>query len=168
MDYGYFSPHCCKCNSFGCTVAIRCGNARHGPHSHSVYSGSERSHFKREAGFPNPRRALIGSNQIWRVNDSPNYRELCNTPPRNNMTTMGKVNTSYLKVMIRRVTNGHRWIPRTKASDAELWCFTLFCHHGPIGPWPYWPFVTMALEAETKLPSFRTRHFQMHFLEWFF
>ena len=30
---------------------------------------------KREAGFPNPRRALIGSNQIWRINDSPYYRE---------------------------------------------------------------------------------------------
>ena len=30
---------------------------------------------KREAGFPNPRRALIGSNQLWRVNDSPYYRE---------------------------------------------------------------------------------------------
>ena len=22
---------------------------------------------------------------------------------------------------------GHRWIPRTKASDAELWCFSLIC-----------------------------------------
>ena len=82
MDYKYFSPHCCKCNSFGCTVAIRCGNACRGPHSDSLYSGSEHSLFnsprlvKREAGFPNPRRALIGSNQLWRVNDSPYYREL--------------------------------------------------------------------------------------------
>ena len=81
MDYKYFSPHCCKCNSFGCTAAIRWGNACHGPHSDSLYSGSEHSHFnsprlvKREAGFPNPRRALIGSNQLWRVNDSPCYRE---------------------------------------------------------------------------------------------
>ena len=81
MDYNYFSPHCCKCNSFGCTAAIRCGNACHGPHSKSLYSGSEHSQFnsprldKREAGFPNPRRALIGSNQLWRVNDSPYYRE---------------------------------------------------------------------------------------------
>ena len=25
---------------------------------------------------------------------------------------------------------GHRWIPRTKASDAELWCF--------LWPWPEW------------------------------
>ena len=81
MDYKYFSPHCCKCNSFGCTAAIRWGNACHGPHSDSHYSGSEHSQFnsprlvKREAGFPNPRRALIGSNQLWRVNDSPYYRE---------------------------------------------------------------------------------------------
>ena len=22
---------------------------------------------------------------------------------------------------------GHRWVPRTKASDAELWCFLWFC-----------------------------------------
>ena len=81
MDYKYFSPHCCKCNSFGCTAAIRWGNAYHGPHSDSLYSGSEHSQFnsprlvKREAGFPNPRWALIGSNQVWRVNDSPYYRE---------------------------------------------------------------------------------------------
>ena len=82
MDYKYFSPHCCKCNSFGCTAAIRCDNACHGPHSDSLYSGSEHCQFnsprlvKREAGFPNPWRALIGSNQLWRVNDSAYYREL--------------------------------------------------------------------------------------------
>ena len=81
-DYKCFSPHCCKCNSFGCIAAIRCVNACHGPHSDSVYSGSEHRQFnsprlvKREASFPNPRRALIGSNQLWRVNDSPYYREL--------------------------------------------------------------------------------------------
>ena len=81
MDYKYFSPHCCKCNSFGCIAAIRWGNACHGPHSDSLYSGSEHSQFnsprpiKRETGFPNPRRALIGSNHLWRVNDSPYYRE---------------------------------------------------------------------------------------------
>ena len=88
MDYKYFSPHCCKCNSFGCTAAIRWGNACHGPHSDSLYSGSEHSQFnsprliKREAGFPNPGRALIGSNQRWRVNDSPYYRELAGHKPR--------------------------------------------------------------------------------------
>ena len=80
-DYKYFSPQCCKCNSLGCIAAIRCGNACHGPHSDSVYSGSEHRQcnsprlVKREAGFPNPRRALIGSNQPLRINDSPNYRE---------------------------------------------------------------------------------------------
>ena len=79
--YKYFSPHCCKCNSFGCIAAIRCCYACYGPHSYSIYSGSEHRQFnsprlvKREAGFPNPRRALIGSNQLWRVNDSPYYRE---------------------------------------------------------------------------------------------
>ena len=79
--YKYLSPHCCKCNSFGGIAAIRCDNACHGPHSDSVYSGSEHCRFnsprlvKREAGFPNPRRALIGSNQLWRVDDSPYYRE---------------------------------------------------------------------------------------------
>ena len=81
MDFKYFSPHCCKCNSFCCMAAIRCGNACHGPHSDSLYSGSKHSQFnsprlvKRETGFPNPRRALIGSNQLWRVDDSPYYRE---------------------------------------------------------------------------------------------
>ena len=81
MDYKSFSPNCCKCTNFGCTAAIRCGNAYHGPHSDSLYSGSEHSQFnsprliKREAGFRNPRRALIGANQLWRINDSPYYRE---------------------------------------------------------------------------------------------
>ena len=81
MGHKYFSPHCCKCNSFGCTVAIRCANTCRGPHSDSLYSGSEHRQFnsprlvKREAGFPNPRRALIGSIQLWRVDDSPYYRE---------------------------------------------------------------------------------------------
>ena len=80
-DYTYFSPHCCKCNSFGCIVAIKSDNACHGPHNDSVYSGSEHRQFNsprlvnREAGFPNLWRALISSNQIWRVNDSPYYRE---------------------------------------------------------------------------------------------
>ena len=40
-DYNCFSLHCCKCNSFGCIAAIRRGNACHGPHNDSVYSGSE-------------------------------------------------------------------------------------------------------------------------------
>ena len=81
MNYKYFSQHRYKRNSFGCTAAIRCGNACRGPHSDSLYSGSEHRQFnsprlvKREAGFPNPRRALIGSNQLWRVNDSPYYWE---------------------------------------------------------------------------------------------
>ena len=81
MNFKCYSPHCCKCKSCGCTAAIRCGNACHGPHSDSLYSGSEHSQFnsprlvKREAGSPNPRRALIGSNQLWGFNDSPYYRE---------------------------------------------------------------------------------------------
>ena len=82
MNYKCFSPQCCKCYSFGCTAAIRCGNACQGPHSDSLYLGSEHIWFnsprlvKREVGFPDQRRALIGSNQLWRVNDSPYYREL--------------------------------------------------------------------------------------------
>ena len=80
--YNYFSPHCCKCNSFGGIAAIICANACHGPHSDRVYSGSEHRQFnsprlvKREAGFPSRRWVLIGSYQLWRVNDSPYYREL--------------------------------------------------------------------------------------------
>ena len=91
MDFKCFSLHCCKCKSFGYTAAIRCGNACHGPHSDSLYSGSEHSQFnsprlvKRGAGFPKPRRALIGSSQLWRVNDSPYYREYTGgeCPPTN-------------------------------------------------------------------------------------
>ena len=101
MDCKYFSPHCCNYNSFGCTAAIRWGNACHGPHSDSLYSGSEHSHFnsprlvKREAGLPNPRRALIGSNQLWRVNDSPYYRELQQLPCFGTLWHIYKVCTSH-------------------------------------------------------------------------
>ena len=79
--FKYFSPHCCRCNSFGCIAAITCGNACDRPHSESVYSGSEHRQFnsprlvKREVGFPNSWGAPIGSNQLWRVNDSPYCRE---------------------------------------------------------------------------------------------
>ena len=80
-DYKYLSPHCCRCNSFGCTATIRCGYACHGPHIDSVYSGSEHNQLnsprqgKRESDFPSPRWALIDSNQLWRVNDSQYNRE---------------------------------------------------------------------------------------------
>ena len=88
IDYKYFSPHCCKCNSLDCIAAIRFGSACHGPHSDSVYSGSEYNQFdslrlvKREAGFPNLWWVLIGSNQLWCVNDLSYYRELSRTPPK--------------------------------------------------------------------------------------
>ena len=101
MDYKYFSPHCCKCNSFGCTATIRCCNACHGPHSASLYSDSEHSQFnsprlvKREAGFPNPRRALIGSNQLWRFNDSPYYQE--SWTDTNIIVPLLASNTDYMK-----------------------------------------------------------------------
>ena len=106
MDYKYFSPHCCKGNSFGCTTAIRCDNACHGPHSDSLYSGSEHCQFnsprlvKREAGFPNPRRALIGSNQLWRVNDSAYYRECPNF--RAWIVTMPLENTANYQTVIKQ------------------------------------------------------------------
>ena len=78
-NYDYFSPHCCKCNSLGCIAAMRFGSACHGSHSDSVYLGSKHRQFisprlvKREVGFPIPWRALIASNQLWRVNDLPHY-----------------------------------------------------------------------------------------------
>ena len=40
IDYKYFSPHSCKCNNLGCTAAIKCGSACHGPHSDNVSAGS--------------------------------------------------------------------------------------------------------------------------------
>ena len=105
-DYKYFSPHCCKCNSFGCIAAIRCVNACHGPHSDSVYSGSEHRQFnsprlvKREAGFPNPRRALIGSNQLWRANDSPYYREYFSGLPHWHWSNLIQWNLSVMTTSI--------------------------------------------------------------------
>ena len=74
IDYENLSPHCCKWNSFGFTGSRRCGSACHGPHSDSIYSGSEHNQFdaprlvKREAGFPNSWRVLIqGSHSSWKI-----------------------------------------------------------------------------------------------------
>ena len=135
MDYKYFSPHCCKCNSFGCMTAIKCGNACLGPHSYSLSSGSEHSQFnspklvKREEGFPNPGRALIGSNQLWRVNDSPYNREylhvirviiVCNL---SNLRG-GPVGLQYIGLRLSHITflNHEFGILKTEISD---WSFTM-------------------------------------------
>ena len=101
--------HTCKCTSFDCTPAIKCGNVWHGPHSDTLFSGSERSQFnsprlvKREAGFPNPRLALIGSNQLWRVNDSPYYREFplfsSRTPSSENKSASTWLTTRWLLLL---------------------------------------------------------------------
>ena len=81
IHYVSFNPCCCKWSSFGCIEAMKCGCPRHGPHRDSVYSGSEPNQLHsswlvtRTVGFSSPRRTLIGSNQIWRADDSPHYRE---------------------------------------------------------------------------------------------
>ena len=38
------------------------------------------------------------------------------------MTTSSNGNISHVTGHLRGEFTGHRWIPRTKASDAELWC----------------------------------------------
>ena len=126
MNYKYFSPHCYKCNSFGCTAAIRCGNAYRGPHSDSLYSGSEHSQFnsprqvKHEAGFPNPRRAPIGSNQLWRVIDSPYYREL-------------------QSLFINLVFLRKRCITDSLTCHANVWRFEPFCQQWKTFASEKWP-----------------------------
>ena len=130
MDYMYFSPHCCKCNSFGCTAAIRCDNACHGPHSDSLYSGSEHCQFnsprlvKREAGFPNPRRALIGSNQPWRVNDSAYYREFRNWIDPNPATCLHTTpyipscyNNEQTTKQTKAINNSYRYISHVNVTQ---------------------------------------------------
>ena len=148
MNYKCFSPQCFKCYSFGCTAAIRCGNACQGPHSDSLYSGSEHIQFnsprlvKREVGFPDPRRALIGSNQLWRVNDSPYYREyhwvildpkskedkvkatnLKNSPKLNPMSIVGDTEQTQFCPQMDRRTDGRtdrrtRWNQYTPLSTS--------------------------------------------------
>ena len=74
----YFFKYSCTDIFYRRSLYTFYGNACHGPHSDS---GSEHSQFnslrlvKREAVFPNPRRALIGWNQLWRINDSTYYCE---------------------------------------------------------------------------------------------
>ena len=108
-----------------------------------------------------------------------------------------------------RESTGHWWIPLTKASDAELWCFlwsapeqtvkkylrrrwfetpslSLWRHcnviHWGLDKMPQFYrrhsvkfsrfetilFCLKHIEAEAKLPAFRKRHFQAHFLDWKF
>ena len=91
-----------------------------GGDSDSLYSGSEHSQFnslrlvKREAGFPNPRRALIGSNQLWRVNDSPYYREysMCNHlvdqwQTFNSQPTFNRTNDKHAYIYVHSTTLKH-------------------------------------------------------------
>ena len=83
-DYKRFSLRCCKCNSFGCIAATRCCKACHRPHSDSLYSGSEHHQFnlpglvKREAGFPNLRRALTQTSYdaLMTHHTTENYEEM--------------------------------------------------------------------------------------------
>ena len=44
-----------------------------------------------------------------------------------NMMTSSNGNLSHVTGHLRGEFIGHRWIPRTKASDAELWCFFFIC-----------------------------------------
>ena len=82
--YVYYKRHCCKC-SFGWIGANECACSCHGPYKNNVYSGSEPKQLdspwivKRAADFSSPWRALIGSNQLWRVNDTPYYLEYTRT-----------------------------------------------------------------------------------------
>ena len=128
MDYKYFSLHWRKRNSFGCTAAIKCGYACRGPHSDSLYSGSEHRQFnsprliKREAGFPNPRRALIGSNQLWRVNDSPYYRELIPIAMVKAMHAYRYFDYGHSAEFVQgggTSKTGSFWSPTTKKSSAD-------------------------------------------------
>ena len=45
----------------------------------------------------------------------------------NDMMTSSNGNIFRVTGPLCRDFTGHRWIPRTKASDAELWCFSLIC-----------------------------------------
>ena len=119
--------------------------------SDSLYSGSGHGQFNsprlvnREAGFPNPRRALIGSNQLWRVNDSPYYRvyrftghglqcPLVWVEPRHNKTIINDVHDGVVVWELFQhcwpfVWGIQRW-PRTSPhkmfNNAKYW---VFCQH---------------------------------------
>ena len=157
MDYECFSPRCCKCNSFGCTAAIRCGYACHGPHSDSLYSGSEYSQFNsprlvnREAGFPNPRRALIGSNQLWRVNDSPYYREFHITNSQVHMNSR-KYSLSSMIWSINRIGGRITHLSQSQVRNLAIWPLILILRVGssvkpvPIFLKEWWYFLTSIVE----------------------
>ena len=56
------------------------------------------------------------------------YPKIMEIKTRSNLTMMTSSNGNIFRVSgpLRGEFTGHRWIPPTKASDAELWCFLWF------------------------------------------
>ena len=57
------------------------------------------------------------------VYDIDNWANACTDMPMNVMMTSSNGNIFRVTDPLCGEFTGHRWIPRTKASDAELWCF---------------------------------------------
>ena len=62
---------------------------------------------------------------FWTITESDDYK----APQQLNMMTSSNGNISRIIGHLCREFTGHRWIHRTKASEAELWSF-LWSVHG--------------------------------------
>ena len=87
-----------------------------------------------QAGFPNPQRALIGSNQLWRVNDSSYYREY---PVYTVRTPIQTLNTNWSYPLF-----SHSELKCARAHDGHVY----FRHNFWLGPRSH-------LNELSKLPS---------------
>ena len=79
--------------------------------------------------IPNPQKTCMHSPATVRSaagNSSQEYTNPANTIPwevKWSMMTSSNGNIFRVTGLLCGEFTGHRWIPRTKASDAELWCF---------------------------------------------
>ena len=89
------------------------------------------------------------SNVFFMVHEMPRQQKLCSKTQRANILLMGEMNHMMTSSNgnIIRVTGplcgeftGHQWIPCTKASEAELWCFLWFAPELTVGKnsWGWW------------------------------
>ena len=77
---------------------------------------------------------------LWGKSTSPNTGSRYIVVHQNIMMTSSNGNIFRVTGHLCGQFTDHRWIPHTKASDAELWCFSLICAriNGGVNSWGWW------------------------------
>ena len=93
-----------------------------------IFSRKHNSQFLvwRPIGNPSRVKSCLGSSKIWQVLQAV-FHNLFIWQTITFMMTSSNGNIFRVTDHLCGEFTGPRWIPRTKASDAELWCFSLTC-----------------------------------------